>query len=111
MLYRRLLLGGGHLAGCKYLEVSLLKRSVPKTLSFAFGLRLRSKTQLSKTRVLRRRLPSGKPRERLRFRDLRGKTLAFKKRIVIIPMQGPSHIKTTRVILIHYGGGKRIRRS
>ena len=31
-----------------------------------------------------RRLPNGKPQERLRFRDLRGKTLAFKKRIAII---------------------------
>ena len=32
-----------------------------------------------KTRVLGRRLPNGKPQERLRFRDLRSKTLAFKK--------------------------------
>ena len=60
-------------------RLSVLGRSVPKTLRFAFGSRLRSKT-----RVLRRRLPNGKPQERLRFRDLRGKTLAFKKRIAII---------------------------
>ena len=65
-------------------DLSVLKRSVPRTLAFAFGSRLRSKTQRSKTRVLVRRLPNGKPQERLRFRDLRGKTLAFKKRIVII---------------------------
>ena len=64
--------------------LSVLKRSVPKTLAFAFGLRLRSKTQHSKARVLGRRLPIGKPQDRLRFRDLRGKTLAFKKRIAII---------------------------
>ena len=42
----------------------------PKTLVLAFGLRLRSKTQRSETRVLGRRLPNGKPQERLRFRDL-----------------------------------------
>ena len=52
-------------------------------VSFAFGLRLRSKTRRLKTRVLGRRLPNGKPQERLRFRDLRSKTLAFKKRIAI----------------------------
>ena len=63
--------------------LSVLKRCVPKTLAFAFGLRLRSKTQCFKTRVLGRRLPNGKPEERLRFRALRGKTLAFKKRIAI----------------------------
>ena len=53
-------------------------------LAFAFGLCLRSKTRRSKTRVLERRLPNGKPQKRLRFRDLRGKTLAFKKRIAIL---------------------------
>ena len=53
--------------------------SVPKMLAFAFGRRLRSKTRCFKTRVLGRRLPNGKPQERLRFRDLRSKTLAFKK--------------------------------
>ena len=37
-----------------------------------------------KTRVLGRRLPNGKPQERLRFRALRSKTLAFKERIAII---------------------------
>ena len=65
----------------KYLSV--LKRCVPKTLAFAFGLRLRSKTRCFKTRVLGRRLPNGKPQERLRFRGLRSKTLAFKKRVAI----------------------------
>ena len=64
-------------------SLSVLKRSVPKALAFAFGLRLHSKTQHSKTRVLGRRFPSGTPQESLRFRDLRGKTLAFKKRIAI----------------------------
>ena len=59
--------------------LSVLKRCVPKTLAFAFGLRLRSKTWCFKTRVLARRLPNGKPQERLRFRALRSKTLAFKK--------------------------------
>ena len=63
--------------------LSVLKRCVPKTLAFAFGLRLRSKTRCFKTRVLGRRLPNGKPQERLRFRALRRKTLAFKKRIAI----------------------------
>ena len=63
---------------------SVLKRCVPKTLAFAFGLRLRSKTRCFKTRVLGRRLPNGKPQEGLRFRDLCCKTLAFKKRIAII---------------------------
>ena len=33
--------------------------------------------------ILGRRLPNGKPQQRLRFRDLRGKTLAFKKRMAI----------------------------
>ena len=65
-------------------SLTVLKRSVPKTLAFAFGSRLRSKTQRSKTCVLGRRLPNGKPQERLRFRALRGKTLAFKKHIAII---------------------------
>ena len=50
----------------------------------AFGLRLHSKMQCFKTRVLGRRLPNGKPQERLRFRALRCKTLAFKKRIAIV---------------------------
>ena len=66
------------------LKLSVPKRCVPKTLAFAFGLRLRSKTQCFKTRVLERRLPNGKPQERLRFRDLRSKTLASKKRIAIV---------------------------
>ena len=64
--------------------LSVLKRCVPKTLAFAFGLRLRSNTRCFKTRVLGRRLPNGKPQESLRFRDLRCKTLAFKKRIAIV---------------------------
>ena len=64
-------------------ELSVLKRCVPKTLAFAFSLRLRSKTRCFKTRVLGRRLPNGKPQQRLRFRDLRSKTIAFKKRIAI----------------------------
>ena len=63
--------------------LSVLKRCVPKMLAFAFGLRLRSKTRCFKTRVLGRRLPNGKPQERLRFRDLRSKTPAFKKRNAI----------------------------
>ena len=68
------------------LQLSVLKRCVPKTLAFAFGLRLRSKARCFKTRALGRswRLPNGKPQERLRFRDLRSKTLAFKKRIAIV---------------------------
>ena len=41
--------------------LSVLKRNVPKTLAFAFGLRLRSKMQRSKTRVLMRRAPNGRP--------------------------------------------------
>ena len=65
--------------------LSVLKRCVLlKTLAFAFGLRLRSKTLYFKMRVLVRRLPNGKPEERLRFRDLRAKTLAFKRRIAMI---------------------------
>ena len=63
---------------------SVLKRCVPKALAFAFGLRLRSKARCFKTRVLGRRLPNGKPQERLRFRALRSETLAFKKRIAIM---------------------------
>ena len=49
-------------------------------LAFAFGLRLRSKTQRSKTQSFGGRLPNGKPQVRLRFRELRGKTLAFQNR-------------------------------
>ena len=64
--------------------LSVLKRCVPKTLAFAFSLRLPSKTRCFETRVLGRRLPNGKPQERLRFRDLRSKTRAFKKRIAIV---------------------------
>ena len=67
-----------------FLWLSVLKRCVPKTLAFAFGMRLRSKTRCFKTRVLGSWLLNGKPQERLRFRDLRSKTLAFKKRIAII---------------------------
>ena len=68
----------------QFYNLSVLKRDVPKTLAFAFGLRLRSKTRCFKTRFLGRRLPNGKPQERLRFRALRSKTLAFKKSIAII---------------------------
>ena len=74
----------GELLGKSRIPLSVLKRCVPKTLAFAFGLRLRSKTRCFKTRVLGRRLPNGKPQERLRFRALRGKTLAFKQRIAIV---------------------------
>ena len=42
--------------------LSVLKRCVPKTLAFAFGLRLRSKTRCFKTRVLGRRLPMESPK-------------------------------------------------
>ena len=38
-------------------------------------------------RVLGRRLPNGKPQGRLRFRALRSKTLALRKRIAIIFLQ------------------------
>ena len=69
---------------CALSVLNFLKRCVPKALAFAFGQRLRSKTRCFKTRVLGRRLPNGKPQERLRFRDLRSKTLALKKRIAII---------------------------
>ena len=65
-------------------KLSVLNRCVPKTLAFAFGLRLRSKTQCFKTRVLGRSYLNGKPQERLRFRALRFKTLVFKERIAII---------------------------
>ena len=65
-------------------KLSDLKRCVPKTLAFAFGLLLRSKTRCFQTRVLGRRLPNGKLQERLRFRDLRSKTPTFKKRIAIV---------------------------
>ena len=41
--------------------LSVLKRCVPKTPAFAFGLRLCSKTRCFKTRVLGRRLPNWKP--------------------------------------------------
>ena len=70
--------------GVQHEKLSVLKRCVPKTLAFAFGLHLRSKTWCFKTRVLGRRLPNGKLQERLRFRALRGKALAFKKRIAIV---------------------------
>ena len=46
---------------------------------FQFGLRLRSKTRCFKTRVLGRRLPNGKPQERLRFRALRSKNASVQK--------------------------------
>ena len=65
-------------------KLSVPRRCVPKTLAFAFGLRLRSKTRCFKTRVLGRRLPNEKPQERLRLRGLRGNPLAFKKRIAIV---------------------------
>ena len=60
---------------------SVLKRCVPKTLAFVFGLRLRPKMLCFKTRVLGRTLPNGKTQESLRLRVLRSKTLASKKRI------------------------------
>ena len=45
-------------------ELSVLKRSTPKTLAFAFGSRLHSKTQRSKTLVLGEEVPEWKaPRE------------------------------------------------
>ena len=65
-------------------HLSVLKRCIPKTLAFAFGLRLRSKTRCFKLRVLGRRLPNGKPQETLRFRDLRSKTLAFKNALRLL---------------------------
>ena len=42
---------------------SVLKRCVPETLAFAFGLRLCSKARRSKTRALGRRVPKGKPQK------------------------------------------------
>ena len=39
-------------AGTVDFKLSVLKRCVPKTLAFAFGLRMRSKTRCFKTRVL-----------------------------------------------------------
>ena len=41
--------------------VSVLKRSVSKTFVFAFGLRLHSETRRSKTHVVGRRVPKGRP--------------------------------------------------
>ena len=82
-------------------ELSVLKRCVPKTLAFAFGLRLRSKTRCFKTRVLWRRLPNGKPQERLRFRALRSKTLAFKKRIAIIFCDLKTFLGGVQVLCVH----------
>ena len=61
------------------LGLSVLKCCVLKTLAFAFGLRLRSKTRCFKTRVLGRRFPNGKPQERLRFRALRSKMQGVQK--------------------------------
>ena len=84
LIFRTLFRGKSNYSKCPVVAVlSVLKRCVPKTLAFAFGLRLGSKTRCFKTRVLGRRLPNGKPQERLRFRDLRSKTLAFKKSIAI----------------------------
>ena len=60
-------------------SLSVQKHSVPEMLAFAFASRLRSKMG-----IFGRRLRNGKPQERLRFRDLRGKTQAFKKHIAII---------------------------
>ena len=73
-------------------SLSVLKRCVPETLAFAFGLRLRSKMRCFKTRVLGRRFPNGKPQERLRFRALRSKTLALKKRIARGRPSGRLHV-------------------
>ena len=75
---------GGGFSEDDFQNLSVLKRCVPKTLAFVFGLRLHSKARCFKTRVLGRRLPNGKPQERLRFRALRGKTPAFEKRIAIV---------------------------
>ena len=74
-----LTLVNGLFSECVHASLSVLKRCVPKTLAFAFGPRLRSKTRCFRTRVLGRRLPNGKPQERLLFRALRSQTLAFKK--------------------------------
>ena len=52
--------------------------------AFLKRLRLRSVRACVLKRSVLNRLPNGKPQERLRFRDLRGKPLAFKKRIAII---------------------------
>ena len=44
-------------------DLSVPKWGVPKTLAITVGLRLRSKTRRSKTRVLGRRVPNGKPKQ------------------------------------------------
>ena len=71
---------------CSIFGLCVLKHRVPKTLAFASGLRLRSETRHSETRVLGRRVPNGKSQKRLRFRDLGDETLAFKNRIAVIPL-------------------------
>ena len=60
-------------------RLGVLERSVPKALAFAFGPRLRSKTQHSKTRILDRMLSNEKPQERLRFRDFAWQNVSVKK--------------------------------
>ena len=45
-----------------FLALNVPKRSLPGTFAFAFGVRLRSKTRRSKTRVLVRRLQMESPK-------------------------------------------------
>ena len=59
--------------------LGVLKHGMPTTFAFALGLRLSSKLH-----VLGRQVPTGMPQKGLRFRDLRGETLAFEKHIAII---------------------------
>ena len=66
---------------------SVLKHGVPKTLAFAFSLRLRSKSKMrhSKTCVLGRTRSVGglTAQARFRFGDLRSKRLAFTKHVAM----------------------------
>ena len=62
-------------------ELSVPRRSVPKTLASAFALHLRSKSWRSKNARFRKEDPKWKAQEekRLRCRALRSKRLAFKR--------------------------------
>ena len=65
-----------------------MQNGIFRTLKCTFGVSGFRGVCVLKRSVLRRvsgrRLPNGKPQERLQFRDLRGKTLAVKKRIATI---------------------------
>ena len=71
--------------------------------AFLKRMHLRSKMRRSKARVLERRVPNAKLEERLRFRFLRGKSLALKKRTAMISYDLEASLRARPGVQVQHG--------